>query len=1020
MKRPKAYLMILILLSSLFTVTLINPKPVSAVTPSTPFCCEKTLSGEFCKYTPSSNCDNNFQRAPASCSYTDFCKTGCCVLDGACSGNLPKSACENNNGVWSSTSCNDLEQCGTGCCIIGASHIFATESKCQKLHEPFPDLEFQFRRDITSESACLNLALAREEGCCKVDENTYTFGTRSECSQITGNIDVSNPSFYPRTYCSQITTNCQPAAKKACLPGTDDVYWFDSCGNQEGIAQECDYDAGTICGEKNNEFTCISTDCDDSVYGNKRNGESWCEYDNEEILDAVGSGHYRRACINGELIYEECAGFRQEVCLQSTAVDGKTEAKCVPNTVSCPPINNKEACESELTCQWMEDKCVSLFPPGGRFWQGISTCSTADDREEFEEDDGSTQQQWTDAKYLECTAIGDCGNKDNWVGIYSEGGYLNDCKTESQEVIDQGRARTQQNMQAAGGLASAFGGIAGLGLLGATTVTTFTATAVTAAGTTVTATGASAAAATEAVVAQGGISALTTTSATSLTTLGYLAAAFTVIAVVAVIVSLISISSDEDTVSCTATCSSWAPSPAGDCSKCTEDPNKPCTEYKCRSLGAACRIINENTPFVECTASAIDDGLSPKITPLNNILTEGFSLSETTNGYKINEGLPIYKALSFGIITDEPAACKMSIKTGIPYKDMEAYFGTNLYLREHNLTLTIPREFLDPRVLEQTQSKFNLYAKCQDTFGNANELDYYIEIPVLPGPDLTAPIIELTSIKNNAQLPTQITETDFSVFLNEPSECRYSTTIDTIYEQMPFSFACADSFNDISLIGYGLYECKTKLTQINHNEDNNYWIRCRDQPKELDLTKRNTNSESYIFTIEPTEPLVIEEKGPEGEIFTNNPTLFVRTSGGSNDGLAECGFTEKITLPYIKFFKTGFALHEQNLNALEKRRYGYHIQCIDSVGNIAKDKIEFNVASDIHIPIIQSIVTNADSLTLTLNEKATCQYSNSGFSFGSGTLTEINSTIHNLPNQDVLYVICRDTSGNDAPFTLYT
>ena len=105
---------------------------------------------------------------------------------------------------------------------------------------------------------------------------------------------------------------------------------------------------------------------------------------------------------------------------------------------------------------------------------------------------------------------------------------------------------------------------------------------------------------------------------------------------------------------------------------------------------------------------------------------------------------------------------------------------------------------------------------------------------------------------------------------------------------------------------------------------------------------------------------------------------------------------------------------------MEKRRYGYHIQCIDSVGNIAKDKIEFNVASDIHIPIIQSIVTNADSLTLTLNEKATCQYSNSGFSFGSGTLTEINSTIHNLPNQDVLYVICRDTSGNDAPFTLYT
>ena len=515
--------MILILLSSIFTVTLINPKPVSAVTEATPFCCEKTLSGEFCKYTPSSNCDNNFQRAPASCSYTDFCKTGCCVLDGACSGNLPKSACENNNGAWSSSSCNDLEQCGTGCCIIGASPVFATESKCQKLHEPFPDLEFQFRRDITSESACLNLALAKEEGCCKVDEDTYTFGTRSECSQIIGNMDADNPSFYPKTYCSKITTNCQPAAKKACLPGTDDVYWFDSCGNIENIAQECDYDSGTICGEKNNEFACISTDCDGSVYGNKKNGESWCEYDNEKVLDAVGSGHYRRACINGELIYEECAGFRQEVCLQSTAVDGKTEAKCAPNTVSCTPIENKEDCESESTCQWIVDKCTSLFPPGGRFWQGIPTCSTADDREEFGEDDGSTQQKWADAKYLECTAIGDCGNKDNWVGEYSKGGYINDCKTESQEAIDAGKARMQKNIQTAGTIVTALGTLAGLGLFGSTTAIT------TVAGQT----------------------------ATSITTIGYFAAAFTVIAIAAVIVALtISISEDEDTVVCTATCSS--------------------------------------------------------------------------------------------------------------------------------------------------------------------------------------------------------------------------------------------------------------------------------------------------------------------------------------------------------------------------------------------------------------------------------------------------------------------------------
>ena len=966
--------MILILLTSIFTVALINPNPVSAkqssAAPATPFCCEKTLSGDFCKYTPSSNCDNNFQRAPASCSYIDFCKTGCCVLDGACSENLPKSACENNKGVWSPDSCNKIDQCDIGCCVIGVDYVFTSEAKCQKLYEPFPDLEFKFRRDITLESACLSLALAKQEGCCKVDEDTSSFLIRSECSKLTADEEA----FYPNLYCSnpQVNSNCEPKAKKECLVGSDDVYWFDSCGNKEGVAEECSYDAGTICGEKDNQFNCISTDCDDSVYGSKKNGESWCEYDDKEVLGAVGSRHYRRACINGKITYEECTDFRQEICVQSAAEDGKTEAKCTLN---------------------LDSEGNNIIAPGGRFWEGIQSCSGANGQEEFPEGADSAQQQWADQKYLQCIAIGDCGNKNNWAGNISLGNYINDCKTESHEVIKEGKAKLQKNMQTAGALTGTALSLIGLGLFGPTIgprSATFLGTKTLGIG-------------------------------TELTTTGYFATAFTIIAIAAVIVALtISIKGEQDTTTCTATCSTWQAPTESQCERCTEDPNKPCTEYKCRSLGAACTIVNENTPFVECTASAIDDGLSPRISPSIGLLTEEYSITETENGFKIKEAHSTHESLNFGIETDELAKCKYSTELGTSFNKMINPFGQTLYSKEHELSLQ-PMEFLNQVIQEKLQNKLDLYLRCEDTFGNDNDADYHIEIPLLPLPDNMPPIKIAYSLLENIQLPTHISETDFSIFLHEPAECRYSSTIDTSYEQMPFQFECSEAIKDITLVGGGSYECKTRLTNIKHNEDSNYWIKCRDQPKELDLTKRNTNKESYIFTIKSTEPLVIEEKGPEGEIFTNNPTLFVRTSGGANDGLAECGFTEKIALPYIKFFKTGFALHEQNLkNDLEKGEYSYNIQCIDSVGNIAKDKIEFNVASDIHVPIIQSIVTNGNSLILTLNEKATCQYSNSGFSFGSGTLTETNSTIHNLPNQDVLYVVCRDTSGNDAPFTLYT
>ena len=66
----------------------------------------------------------------------------------------------------------------------------------------------------------------------------------------------------------------------------------------------------------------------------KKNGESWCEYEGKigDGRDVVGSRHVKHICFMGEERIEPCADYRQEICVQSdtTLENGKTfsEAAC--------------------------------------------------------------------------------------------------------------------------------------------------------------------------------------------------------------------------------------------------------------------------------------------------------------------------------------------------------------------------------------------------------------------------------------------------------------------------------------------------------------------------------------------------------------------------------------------------------------------------------------------------------------------------------------------------------------------
>ena len=63
-------------------------------------------------------------------------------------------------------------------------------------------------------------------------------------------------------------------------------------------------------------------------------------------------------------------------------------------------------------------------------------------------------------------------------------------------------------------------------------------------------------------------------------------------------------------------CLPWqAPSSGDNCQKCNDDSSKPCTKYRCQSLGKACKLINKNTDKPICK-SLVKESKPPVTKPI--------------------------------------------------------------------------------------------------------------------------------------------------------------------------------------------------------------------------------------------------------------------------------------------------------------------------------------------------------------------------------------------------------------------
>lgn len=473
-------------------------------------------------------------------------------------------------------------------------------------------------------------------------------------------------------------------------------------------------------------------------------------------------------------------------------------------------------------------------------------------------------------------------------------------------------------------------------------------------------------------------------------------------------------------------CLPWtAPVGGSDCEKCQAE-GKECSEYRCKSLGQICALVNPGTKQEKCIDQHPNDVTSPIIRADPTAFSRGITFTEAPGeGFTINQLIEPFTPVSLGIMTNEYSQCKYGLERGKTFEEMPAFFGDNLYAKNHTMKFSLPSELAKEEVLKLTNGgKYTIYARCQDGKGNKNNRDYYIKFGIKPGPDLTPPVIELTSIANNAYVPAYANETLFVAYVNEPSTCKWDF-VDTDYDKMQRDFSCTSASDPSSSEYYGLYSCATALTGIRSNNVNTYYFRCRDQPL-AEASKRNTNSDSYIFRLRGTVPLEITSVSPVtgSELFDADALLKVITAKGAQGGNALCGYNFENPEPVnaIDFLRTNSTVHEQPFANLTSGNYNAHINCIDVAGNIASETTSFRVSVDTNLPTLNQLYTEGTLLVIVTSEPTTCEYSTTGaFTYGSGIqMTGTNVEKHEATlDSNIYYITCADSFNNKGSYVVY-
>ncbi|MBS3091549.1 hypothetical protein J4217_03830 [Candidatus Pacearchaeota archaeon] len=488
------------------------------------------------------------------------------------------------------------------------------------------------------------------------------------------------------------------------------------------------------------------------------------------------------------------------------------------------------------------------------------------------------------------------------------------------------------------------------------------------------------------------------------------------------------------------------------CEQCNKDPFKPCSEYRCKALGQACELVDKGTGHDKCVWVNKFDVKSPTISPLKSALTTGLkydpdnSIRPPNRGVKIvnplnqNGCLQAFTKLTFGITTNtsdensEPARCKIDYTRGnstgkAGFDSMQYYFGgSNYFEYNHVQEMKLPSPNatgVDLGPLLKNGETATLYVKCMDANGNVNEDDFVFTFCVDKGPDTTPPIIEATSINNDAYVQYNADSVPIDVYVNEPAECKWSR-IDKSFNDMENNMNCATKTYEVN--SQLTYTCSGSLTGIKNEQDNIFYFRCKDQPGKPE-NERYSMEQSYVLNLKGSRQLTLISLIPNETIRGNTEvvpvTLEVQTGAGAEEGKAVCYFSSTGDKDsYVAMFETDNYISRQTLDltgSLAGIPYKYYVRCVDAGGNAAEGSTGFTIFVDKNQPIVTRAYKEVpDALKIVTNEDAQCVYSlnSCNYNFADGKqMLYIDTSVLNVhaaewKNNAYYYIKCKDKYEN--------
>jgi hypothetical protein len=1041
-------------------------------------CCYDEEVGLFDERVLETNCEKEWIADP-NCNLPGA-TLGCCILgegtrfetSGQCRLHTEVFALSSGFEVDWRTGLNELEcvmlagQMKVGACVLANKGCkFGTEADCIENAGEFAENYL-----CTAERLETTCERTQKTTCVEGKDQVYFMDSCGNVANIYDSNRAHDDSYWERYILPESACSASNGAMNS-----------PSCGN-------CNRFNGGICALASvdnfnvnmGDYYCRDTMCEFTDFWGQehlyKNGESWCVYDGpidgnnyggSANYDVPGSRHFRYVCNSGDVQIEPCADYRNEVCIQqNTLASATTEfvgsdnvefynAVCRKNNAKhCIEIGEQsdQACNEEPDCRVRRVEvagtfsfsiCVPRFPEGFSFEptyraSGAQICSinTRTCVVSFEpqpvcicvDNCGCLAGSFKTQMDAVCKSLGDCGSSPNYKNVnpvreeYAHYDprvekYMKAAGLTHDDYLGAGSALFEQSAfsgsmfskkldqkksytPSGGGGGGGGGAGAAMGAIGAV------------------------------LAGVGAIigSTLMAVAGAALSAAASMASAAQPKVCPPVIVPY--------------SCNLWqAPGGGGSCSSCN-DPEVPCTDYRCRSLGSGCEFINEGTDDAICITGA-DDGQFPVVTPITDMqkiienenlyefpelleFMQNVTYSSVTNSLlkitNLNGGcLDAYSPIPISFTTQKPALCKFDVEQK-DFEDMAFFVGIQTFVYDHSTFFQLPDPSHGQSQGLDIESDLSIYILCQDRFGH--EMPEYLQIDmcVKEGEDETPPRIVTTFPKDGEYVSTTSTNQSVSLITNELSVCKWDLDGAKTFEEMANTFECNDDFSTpSSLVGY---TCSGDLpiSSVAGVSENHFFIKCQDQPWLIGTSnegKRNANVESYeLVFIKPSSKIKIDSVSPEGELITTADKLTielkVKTSKGAYDHNCEYSLSGYDLM--IPFFETGVpGMHFNEFN-LQAGKYDVFIKCEDETGDSAEVETSFRVLKKNYSPLISRVWQASNNLYMVTQEDADCRYSadNCMFNFEDGGAVSGDGITHRIQAKkgSTYHVKCKDDLGN--------